>query len=92
MIYGKTKGESAMKNFFLIFCMLFLSACATPVSYTNQPLQTYDKDTEYRIDDVETGFTINIYYSRYLFRFIRDSARFLILISTLNGRCPYLLI
>ncbi len=54
-----------MKRCFLFFCILILFACGIPVSYTNQPLQTYDKDTEYRIDDIENGFTINIYYSRY---------------------------
>lgn len=44
-----------------------LGGCATPVGYTNKPMQTYDKDTEYRIEKRDNGFTINVYYSRYQF-------------------------
>jgi hypothetical protein len=44
-----------------------MAGCATPVGYTNQPLATYDKDTEYRADDTPTGFNLTIYYSRYQF-------------------------
>ncbi|CCG40123.1 hypothetical protein [Magnetospirillum molischianum] len=46
-----------------IFC--FLVGCATPVSYSNTPLHTYDKDTEYEIEESPEGFSISIYYSRY---------------------------
>ncbi|HFQ4990033.1 TPA: hypothetical protein ACGUVV_004964 [Vibrio vulnificus] len=41
--------------------------CATPVSHTNIPLSTYDKDTEYGIEEREDGFGITVYYSRYQF-------------------------
>jgi hypothetical protein len=54
----------------LIGTVLVLSmatGCATPVGYTNQPMQTYDKDTEYHVDDTPSGFTLTIYYSRYQF-------------------------
>ena len=51
----------------LILSFLALSGCATPVSYTNVPLSTYDKDTEYGIEDSEDGFGITVYYSRYQF-------------------------
>jgi len=44
-----------------------LCSCATPVGYTNQPLQTSDKNTEYRIDKMDNGFSITVYYSRYQF-------------------------
>jgi hypothetical protein len=44
-----------------------LYGCATPVSYTNSPLSTYDKDTEYAIDDRPDGFAVTVYYSRYQF-------------------------
>lgn len=43
------------------------SACATPVGYSNEPLQNFDKDTEYRIDPREDGFTVTIFHSRYQF-------------------------
>ena len=33
----------------------------------NRILQRHDKDTTYRIDDHEDGFTITVYYSRYQF-------------------------
>lgn len=50
--------------------LLFVSAltgCATPVSHTNIPLSTYDKDTEYGIENREDGFAITVFYSRYQF-------------------------
>ena len=56
-----------MKLLFAIMLSLFLTGCATPVSHTNIPLSTYDKDTEYGIEDREDGFGITIYYSRYQF-------------------------
>jgi hypothetical protein len=56
-----------MKNITFIMLTLWLSGCATPVSHTNIPLSTYDKDTEYGIEDRENGFGITIYYSRYQF-------------------------
>jgi len=46
---------------------IFLVACATPVSHTNTVLSTYDKDTEYGVEDRADGFGITIYYSRYQF-------------------------
>ena len=55
-----------VKVIFLI-TMCFLYGCATPVSHTNQPLSTYDKDTEYNIADRENGFSITVFYSRYQF-------------------------
>jgi len=56
----------------LVAAMLCVAAalgtgCATPVGYTEKPLQVYDKDTTYRIDDSDTGFTVVVYYSRYQF-------------------------
>lgn len=56
-----------MKSFTLILLTLLLSACATPVSHTNIPLSTYDKDTEYGVEDRADGFGITVYYSRYQF-------------------------
>ncbi|MBD3667472.1 MAG: hypothetical protein HUJ16_05895 [Kangiella sp.] len=49
-----------------LFVML-LTGCATPVSHTNIPLSTYDKDTEYGIEKRDDGFAITVYYSRYQF-------------------------
>jgi hypothetical protein len=54
-----------MRKVLVLF--LLLSGCATPIGYTNLPMQTYDKDTEYRTDDTPNGFTLTIYYSRYQF-------------------------
>lgn len=47
--------------------ILFLSACATPVSHTNIALSTYDKNTEYGIEPRDDGFAITVFYSRYQF-------------------------
>jgi hypothetical protein len=44
-----------------------VAGCATPLGYTERPLQRYDRDTTYRVDDHESGFTVTAYYSRYQF-------------------------
>ncbi len=51
----------------VILALCGFSGCATPVGYTSQPLQRHDRDTTYRIDDHDSGFTITVYYSRYQF-------------------------
>jgi len=56
-----------MRLIVTMFAVILLSACATPVSHTNIPLSTYDKDTEYGIEKRENGFAITVYYSRYQF-------------------------
>ncbi|MEZ8187550.1 hypothetical protein ACED29_17215 [Shewanella sp. 5S214] len=56
-----------MKLILSIVFSALLVGCATPVSHTNIPLSTYDKDTEYGIEDREDGFGITVYYSRYQF-------------------------
>lgn len=56
-----------MKLLPLCILMAMLSGCATPVSHTNIPLSTYDKDTEYGIEERSDGFGITVYYSRYQF-------------------------
>jgi hypothetical protein len=50
-----------------LLLVLLLSGCATPVSHTNIPLSTYDKDTEYCIEKRDDGFAITVFYSRYQF-------------------------
>jgi hypothetical protein len=56
-----------MKSILLLVSLLLLTACATPVSHTNIPLATYDKDTKYGIEERPDGFAITVYYSRYQF-------------------------
>lgn len=56
-----------MRLFNLIFLCTLVAGCATPVSHTNIPLSTYDKDTEYGIEESDGGFGITVYYSRYQF-------------------------
>ena len=56
-----------MKLAILVCLTAFLLGCATPASYTNIPLSTYDKNTEYGIEKHDDGFVISIYYSRYQF-------------------------
>jgi hypothetical protein len=55
-----------MKNL-ILFAVILVSACATPVSHTNIPVSTYDKDTEFGLEDRPNGFAITVYYSRYQF-------------------------
>lgn len=50
----------------LLLCLI-LSACATPVAYTTKPMQAYDKDTQYNIEESEQGYTVNIVYERWQF-------------------------
>ena len=47
--------------------VLFLVGCAAPVSHVNVPLHTYDKDTEYGIEERSDGFGIVVFYNRYQF-------------------------
>lgn len=56
-----------IRNTIITLSLVLLTACATPVSHTNIPLSTYDKDTEYGIEDRLDGFGITVYYSRYQF-------------------------
>ena len=56
-----------MKNLIAILLACFVMACATPVSHTNIPLSTYDKDTQYGVTESDGGFGITVYYSRYQF-------------------------
>ena len=46
---------------------VLLFSCATPVSHTLQPMLKYDKDTEYAVENKDSGFAISVYYSRYQF-------------------------
>ncbi len=57
-----------MRSIVAIALCVLLSSCATPVSHTNIPLSTYDKDTEYGIESRPDGFGIAVFYSRYQFR------------------------
>lgn len=50
-------------SFVTIFVFL-LTGCATPASYTAAPMSTYDRDTEYAIENRDDGFAITVYYSR----------------------------
>jgi hypothetical protein len=54
---------------YVLICLLILlsAGCATPVSHTNAPLSTYDKDTEYAVQKRDDGFSVTVYYSRYQF-------------------------
>lgn len=56
-----------MKSLSSIVFSILLAGCATPVSHTNIPLSTYDKDTEYGLEKRVDGFGITVYYSRYQF-------------------------
>ena len=56
-----------MKVLSILFSLVPVASCATPVSHTNLPLSTYDKDTEYGIENRDNGFAITVFYSRYQF-------------------------
>ncbi|MCG7865854.1 MAG: hypothetical protein JAY74_05700 [Candidatus Thiodiazotropha taylori] len=61
------KNGFLMKILFLIILTTMLVGCATPVNHSNIPQSTYDKDTEYGIENLDDGFIITVYYSRYQF-------------------------
>ncbi|MEG3752948.1 hypothetical protein [Psychromonas arctica] len=56
-----------MKFLIIALMSVFMIGCAAPVSHSNIPLSTYDKDTEYGIENNDEGFGITVYYSRYQF-------------------------
>jgi hypothetical protein len=61
-------GVADMKNIMIVLVIgLSLISCTTPLKYTDKPLQPYDRDTQYRIDETSKGFVITIYYSRFQF-------------------------
>nr|WP_223287432.1 hypothetical protein [Halomonas elongata] len=62
-----TNSAINMKKWLPLLFLTFTTGCATPISHTNIPLSTYDKDTEYGIEDRENGFGITVFYSRYQF-------------------------
>ncbi|AGW91515.1 hypothetical protein N234_15910 [Ralstonia pickettii DTP0602] len=47
--------------------ILSLAACTTPSAFTDKPMTQFDRDTEYAVDDTQSGFVITINYSRYQF-------------------------
>ena len=47
--------------------VLGFMGCATPVSHRNIALSTYDKDTEYGLEENPSGYGLTIYFSRYQF-------------------------
>lgn len=44
-----------------------LSGCTTPMGYTNAPMTSFDKDTEYAVVERPGGFTLTVHYGRYQF-------------------------
>jgi hypothetical protein len=56
-----------MKQFSMLAICLVMLGCATPVGLTNIPLSTYDSNTEYGIQDNDSGFSITVFYARYQF-------------------------
>lgn len=56
-----------MKLLFTAILAIIIAGCATPVTHTNTPLATYDKDTEYGFEKRDDGFAVTVYYSRYQF-------------------------
>ena len=61
------EGSSMRRIILAAVIALTLTGCATPVSHTNISLSTYDKDTEFGIENRPNGFAITVYYSRYQF-------------------------
>lgn len=59
--------KKKMKLTAITACALLLTACTTPVAYTDKPMEQYDKNTNYTVEDNPGGFTVSIYYSRYQF-------------------------
>jgi len=51
----------------LLITMHLITGCATPVRYTSEPMESYDKNTKYVIEEIKSGFSISVYYSRYQF-------------------------
>jgi len=56
-----------MKKLLIFAVILSVFGCASPVSHSNLPMVTYDRDTEYAVQDSDDGFGLTVYYSRYQF-------------------------
>lgn len=55
-----------MKYVVMVFA-LFSFGCTAPMKYTSKPLEPYDRDTEYTIEQMNDGFAITVLYSKYQF-------------------------
>lgn len=51
----------------LLAATLIVAACAKPMNYTDRPMTTVDRDTDYAIEDRDDGFAITVLYTRYQF-------------------------
>lgn len=49
-----------------------LFGCSSPQRYTSEPMSKWDSQTEYRIDDTASGFSVTAYHERY--QFLPDTA------------------
>lgn len=56
-----------MRFFSMMIVILTLSGCATATRYTDAPMQSYDKDTEYAVEPKTDGFLLSVLYDRYQF-------------------------
>lgn len=59
--------SNIIKILFLAILLSIMGGCTRPMGYTNEPMQTYDHNTEYTIQDKDNGFTLTVYYERYQF-------------------------
>ncbi len=53
--------------FVLALSFVMFGGCATPASYTSEPMERYDNNTFYHVEQHTDGFTLVINYSRYQF-------------------------
>lgn len=56
-----------VRYLFALSAAALLSACASPVKYSDGPMSRYDKNTDVEIADSVDGFTVNLRYARYQF-------------------------
>lgn len=56
---------NVLKTTLVAITLAALAGCATPVSHTNVPVSTYDKDTEYSITPRDDGYNVTVFYSRF---------------------------
>ena len=54
-----------IRTAFIVLAFCICAGCATPPNVVNRVLSTFDNNTEYSVDENDSGFSITVHYSRF---------------------------
>lgn len=58
-----------LKYLYLVFIAscIFFAGCSSAVNYSDIPMQRYDKDTQYSVQNTDDGFILAVYCTKFQF-------------------------